>query len=105
MPDHIHLLVTLGSRLTLGQAIGRLKTKTRAALAEANLIWQGNYYEHHLRPDDLSEDVIRYIFLNPYRAKLLPINERYPWTWLGAEEQNWFMPMTDVERPFPEWLQ
>lgn len=104
MPDHLHLLITLGGRLTLGQAIGRLKSKTRARLAEINLLWQGNYFDRHLRPDDLIEDVLRYVFLNPYRAKLLALNEHYEWTWLGTEEAVWFTSLTDDARPFPEWL-
>src|SRR5437773_2017091 len=32
MPDHVHLLVVLGERLTLGKAIARLKGKSAAAL-------------------------------------------------------------------------
>lgn len=90
MPDHLHFLATLGSRLTLGQAIGRLKAKTRALLATTKLRWQGNYFDHRLRPDDSIESVLRYMFLNPYRGQLLPPTERYPWFWLGAEESEWF---------------
>ena len=105
MPDHLHLLITLGHRLTLGQAVGRLKAKTANLLARTGLRWQEIYYDHHLRPDDLPGDGVRYIFLNPYRAALLPTSERYNWTWLGTEEQQWFTPSADDGRPFPEWLQ
>ncbi len=105
MPDHLHLLITLGPRLSLGQSVGRLKTKTRGFLAEAGLGWQGNYYDRHLRPDDQPEEVIRYIFLNPYRANLLTTTKTYDWTWIGSEEQRWLMPQTGDRRPFPEWLQ
>jgi putative transposase len=105
MPDHLHLLVTLGRRLTLGQAMGRLKAKTASILAEACLRWQGNYFDHQLRPNDLIDDVMLYIFLNPYRAKLLPCSALYEWTWLGTREREWFTPTTGDNQPFPEWLQ
>lgn len=104
MPDHVHLLVVLTGRLTLGQVIGRLKAKTRPALQASGLAWQGNYYEHRMRPDDPVEDVIRYIYLNPYHAHLIRLDEAYPWFWLGEHEAQWFKPGPELERPLPEWL-
>ncbi len=104
MPDHMHLLLQLGTTLTLGQLIGRLKAKTCRILATASLRWQGNYYEHHLRPDDSLEQILHYLYLNPYRAGLLAVNTTYPWFLLGAEESAWFRPRSDDGRPFPEWL-
>ena len=65
MPDHLHLFFRLTGSLSLGQIIGRLKTKTRSSLLASNLRWQGNNYEHRLRPDEYVEDVGRYIFHKP----------------------------------------
>lgn len=104
MPDHLHLLITLHDKLSLGRTIARLKTKTRAALIPTNLEWQGNYYEHLLRPNEHVESVIRYIHLNPYRADLIDSSAVYPWFWLGLAESVWFRPLTDDGKPFPEWL-
>ncbi|MBL9202229.1 MAG: transposase [Opitutaceae bacterium] len=104
MPDHLHLFFLAGGNLSVGQIIGRLKTKTRGALAAVGIGWQGNFYEHRLRPDDAVEEVLRYLFLNPYRANLLPSSEIYPWFWLGPAEAEWFRPLLDDGRPFPEWL-
>ncbi|MBI2516170.1 MAG: transposase [Opitutae bacterium] len=104
MPDHFHVLVTLGRTLPLGQVIARFKTKTRAALAGVGARWQDNYYEHRLRPDEPVENVLHYLYLNPYRNRLLPAHEVYPLFWLGAEEANWFTPLLDDGRPFAEWL-
>ena len=104
MPDHVHLLVSLGERLTLGQSIGRLKAKTTLALSRAGVRWQGNYFEHRLKTDDPAESVLHYIFLNPYRANLLKPSETYSWFWLGGTEAEWFRPQTNNDRPFPEWL-
>lgn len=104
MPDHLHLLVQLTGELTVSRCIARLKAKTRSVLHTHKVSWQANFYEHRLRPDDLVEDVIRYIFLNPYRGGLVSLDATYRWCWLGAEEASWFKPITNDGRPFPEWL-
>ncbi len=105
MPDHLHRLGLVTGQLTVGQMVGRLKAKTRPALLTVGLRWQGNFFEHRLRPDDPREDVLRYLFLNPYRARLLPPTEAYPWFWLGPTEAAWFQPALDDDRPFPVWLE
>jgi putative transposase len=104
MPDHLHLLFSVTGRLSVGQIVGRLKSKTRAALASQGLIWQGNYYEHRLRVSDPREEVLRYLFLNPYRAGIIPQTATYPHFWIGTAEAEWFHPMLDDTRPFLEWL-
>lgn len=105
MPDHLHLLGIVTGQLSVGQIVGRLKAKTRAGLLAAGLRWQGNFFEHRMRPEDPLEDVLRYLFLNPYRAHLLSPTETYPWFWLGPTEAAWFRPTLDDDRPFPEWLE
>ncbi len=104
MPDHLHCLMQTTSRLSLSQVIGRIKSKTRRALEARNSMWQGNYYEHRLRPDDPIAEVLRYIFLNPYRAGLIPQTATYPHYWIRTEERDWFSATIDDNRPFPEWL-
>ncbi len=105
MPDRLHLLAALTGSLALGRVVARLKAKTRAMLASADRVrWQGNYYDRRLRPDDSVEDILRYLFLNPYRAGLLPATGRCPLFWLHPDEAAWFKPLLDDERPFPDWL-
>jgi len=70
-----------------------------------DLRWQGNFYEHRLRADDSVESVLRYLHLNPYRENLVLITETWPWFWLGKEEADWFVPLLDDSKPFPEWMQ
>jgi len=70
MPDHTHWLFQLGGRLTFGRVVARLKTETRSVLAEGGLAWQRDFFEHRLRAEERVEDYGRYIFLNPYRARL-----------------------------------
>lgn len=104
MPDHLHVLVAIGTRLTLGQTIGRLKSRTRAALDAVGLRWQANYFDHRLHPDDSIEEILRYLFLNPYRAELLTAHERYTWFWLGPDEKRWFQPTPSDELPQFAWM-
>jgi putative transposase len=83
MPDHMHLLMTNLGRLKVGQVVARTKVKTRSSMMASGLRWQGNYYEHRMREVDQLEEVVRYIFLNPYRAELISQNGVYPHFWLG----------------------
>jgi putative transposase len=72
MPDHVHILAALCGRLTVSQAVGKLKAPTKPALRSAGATWQENFFEHRLRPEDAAGAYARYIFLNPYRARLIP---------------------------------
>jgi REP element-mobilizing transposase RayT len=104
MPNHLHLFVRLSGQLLLSRCVARAKAKTKSSLEAEGLSWQTNFYEHRLRPDDSAADVIRYLFLNPFRAGITPQGQRYRWFWLGAPEVEWFEPATDLGRPFPAWL-
>jgi putative transposase len=104
MPDHLHLFVRLNGGLALSRCVARLKARTRIALSTKGWVWQPNYYEHRLRPGEPVAAVIRYLYLNPYRAGLLRSGESYPWYWLGREEAAWFEgDASGVERE-PDWL-
>ena len=104
MPNHVHLLLKLRERLALGQAIARLKSKTKPVLGAHALNWQKCYYEHRLRDTDSIRAVVYYLYLNPYRAALAGDAEVYPWFWLGAAEADWFRPQLAKGCPCPEWL-
>src|SRR3954462_6247961 len=62
------------------------------------------FYDHQLRADDDVLAVFRYIYLNPYRAGLLPESETWPGYRCRAEDWNWFGPLTRESAPQPEWL-
>ncbi len=66
--------------------------------------WRGNFYDHRLRANESAEPVIRYIFMNPYAAKLIQPGERWPWFYCCAEDWTWFSGLTDSGQPYPEWL-
>src|SRR4051812_18771483 len=47
MPDHMHLLIILGERLSLGKSVARLKGKTAFALALASPLcaWERDFFD------------------------------------------------------------
>lgn len=104
MPDHLHLLIALGERLSLGKAVQRLKAKTSGTLRARGIAWERNFYDRQIRPDDDRLAVFRYIYLNPYRAGMLEKTDKWPHYHCREEEWGWFRDMLDDERPYPEWL-
>lgn len=78
MPDHAHLLFTLGERLSLDRVMAKFKASTRN-VAAADWRWQDNGFEHRLRPDESTKDYAFYMFMNPYRAGLIDMRS----TWSG----------------------
>ena len=105
MPDHLHVLATMSSRLTVGQVIGKFKMQTNAALNSSDVHWQENFFEHRLRPEDITGNYARYIFLNPYRDKLIARCETWPF-WSKAKDVDLdFVHSLDAGGlPPEEWL-
>ena len=104
MPNHAHFLAVLGDRLTLSQAMGRLKGKTSGILCSSSLLWQDGYFEHRLRPDESVQPIFHYIYMNPYRAELISIEEKWPHFRCSEEDWWWFKNLLNEECPYPEWL-
>lgn len=105
MPDHILLLGILGRRLSLSRTVGKFKTDTRGSLRPHGLEWQENYYDHRLRHEDDYEPFARYVFLNPYRAGLIPLTARWPfwWRWVDLRFEFEAMVAQTGDVPGP-WL-
>jgi len=105
MPDHIHLLLTLGPRLSIERLIAKFKTKSRQNLP-SDIAWQRNFFEHRLRPDESAGTYARYIFLNPYRKGLLQPNDRWPLWILGSGvDFDFLQQLDDGGCPPPAWLE
>jgi REP element-mobilizing transposase RayT len=104
MSDHCRWLFRLGPRLSLGRVIAKFKFHTRLALQQRDLVWQRDYHEHCLRPDEEPEDYALYIFLNPYRAGLLAAGASWPWWWTGGPQSLRFIDLLDdTGSPPREW--
>ena len=105
MPDHIHLLITLGRRLELSKIISKMKALTKKGLAQSGLEWQRNYFDHRLRVDDSMDGFSRYIFLNPYRSNLIEGDEEWPF----YTQNRKYLPefgqhLIDGKYPPEEWI-
>ena len=106
MPNHVHLLMILGERLSLGKCVGRLKAKTLVFLrtASTELEWERGLFDRRIRSDEDRIGLFLYIFLNPYRAGLCARTDRWPWYYCREEDWTWFKDYLDADRPPPEWL-
>ncbi len=104
MPDHLHLVVALGERLSLSQAVGRLKGKTAAVLCARNARWQDNFFDRRLDERDAILPVLLYIYLNPYRRGLIGGAEQWTWFYCDPGDWNWFRLHLNDDLPQPEWL-
>ena len=105
MPDHMHLLFTLGTRLSLAQIVRKFKTQTKQPLEAHRLCWQDNFFEHRIRPEVPMEAFTRYIYLNPYRKNLLRLNSE----WLGWILNRNYRPefsehLIEGKYPQPAWI-
>jgi REP element-mobilizing transposase RayT len=104
MPDHVHVLFTLGARLDLGRCVSRWKSRARKRAGYPGE-WQRDFWEHRVRSDEPWEDYGLYIFLNPYRAHLLPGDVAWCGTWLPNPGQFRFCSSLGAKgEPPREWL-
>jgi len=104
MPDHEHLIVILHEDADLPAAVRLYRGRTSVALRTAGLRWQRGYFDHCLRPDEDRLPVFLYLYLNPYRADLLPVSAKWDGYYCRAEDWAWFSPLTNEGCPMPEWL-
>ena len=105
MPDHVHVLFELGSRLDVGRCVSRWKTAGRKASGYAGA-WQRDFWEHRLRKGESWEDYGLYLLLNPYRAGLLSSNEVWPGWWVPEVWRFKFMELLGPEGEPPRaWIE
>ena len=81
MPDHVHLLLSEPSRVTLAAAIKSLKQGVaRRLLKEGEHFWQKRYYDHNIRTHSQFVEKLWYIHQNPVTAGLCRSAEDWPWS-------------------------
>ena len=103
-PDHLHMLVVLGQRLSLSKVIQRLKAKTALLLRTAALQWERGFFDRQLRTHDEELAVFHYVYLNPYRNGICKRDQQWPWFYCHDEDWRWMRNRLDRELPPPEWL-
>jgi REP element-mobilizing transposase RayT len=104
MPNHVHLLVRLGDCLPLAECLRLYKGRLAPRLRDCNLHWQAGFYEHRMRTPEDVRAVFFYVYLNPYRARLLAESQAWPGYFCHADDWKWFGGMTRKSAPQPEWL-
>ena len=92
MPDHLHLLISLGPGFggTLQSWVSAFKSFTaKSVKREFGIwkLWQVNFYEHIVRHDESLIEITNYIINNPVRKNLAKKWDEYPYSGLLADLQ------------------
>lgn len=104
MPHHLHLLVTMDENTAIPAVVDRLKTGLAPCLERVGLQWAPGYFDRHLQPGEDHFPVFRYVFGNPYRARLIEAGEPWPGYFCQEEDWAWFGPLARSNCEFPGWL-
>jgi putative transposase len=87
MPNHVHLIAVSGTQAALGTAIGEAHRRY-AALANVRTRRRGHVFQTRFSSVVLDEAhliaAIRYVSMNPVRAKLTHRPEDWPWSSVRA---------------------
>ena len=106
MSNHVHLLVGIG-RIPLSKVMQNILFRyTRywnKRYRKVGHLFQGRYKAILCDKEAYLLELVRYVHLNPVRAKLVKYPERYPWSshraYLNGEGEGWI----DVEGLLPQW--
>jgi putative transposase len=87
MPNHVHLVLVpaaeLGLRRALGEAHRRYTQTVNRRQGWVGHLWQGRFASCALDPQHLLA-AVRYVELNPVRARLVATPEAWPWSSAAA---------------------
>ena len=87
MPNHVHLILTPGDRDSLRRALSRVHRRyagaIHARLRRTGHFWQGRFGAVAMDEAHLAA-ALRYVLLNPVRARLVRRPEDWPWSSLRA---------------------
>ena len=83
MPDHVHLLMTVGGGMTIEKAMQLIKGRFSYRLAKefgyAGEVWQRGFSEVQVMNEKSFEQHCAYIAANPVKAGLVGSPEEYPY--------------------------
>ena len=83
MPDHLHALIGVYARTSLGQLIRDYK---RITAKIAGIKWQRNFFDHRLRHDESLAEKFAYVCQNPVRAGLIRSENDWPYIFIPDQE-------------------
>jgi REP element-mobilizing transposase RayT len=82
MPDHFHALLSLDGRVSLSEAMNKLKGRSARVinklLDRTGPFWQSSFYDHALRREEDRLQLARYVVANPLRAGIVERLGDYP---------------------------
>ena len=87
MPNHVHLILTPSDEAGLGRAVGEAHRRyTNFVNGRAG--WSGHLFQSRFSSAPMDEDhliaAVRYVSLNPVRARLIADARAWPWSSVGA---------------------
>ena len=85
MPDHIHLLLSLGESYRKNlqnwmESFKRYTSKIAKANYQINHFWQKNFYDHIIRKEESLVMIVEYILNNPVRKGMVLDWRDYPFS-------------------------
>ena len=80
MPNHVHLLMSVGGDMTIEKAMQFIKGGFSYRLKERGSVWQPSFTNHRIRDWEDYERHREYIRVNPVRARLAPRPDAYPYS-------------------------
>jgi putative transposase len=95
MSNHVHLLIEQGGDFPLSRYMHRLQsaytTFFNHKYRKSGHLFQGRYKSILVDKDSYLTELVKYIHLNPWRAKLETVPGSYPWTshrqYMGKEKE------------------
>ncbi len=88
MPNHVHMVITLGNQLNLFDVLQSLKRHTarqcNKILARSGAFWQHESYDHVIRDGEFGR-IIFYILRNPVKAGLVSTFKEWPYSYVSPE--------------------
>ena len=84
MPDHVHIVVTIGE-IDLISIIRDFKSWTTHVWKKRTgqkHLWQESFYDHGVRHSETMSNLVAYVAANPVRKKL--VSDWTAWRWSGG---------------------
>jgi len=113
MGNHYHLLLTTPESnldLFMGRFNSELSKRIRGITGRINRVFGGRYKWSLIKDDRHFRNVLKYIYLNPVRAKIVGHPENYPFSSLFYLKRKWtfIIPLHDTYfgefDKFLEWI-
>jgi putative transposase len=84
MPDHFHVLLTVGTEMTIEKAVQLIKGgfafRSGRELGFRAPVWQKGFSEIRLNEREVFLDIRRYIHANPVKRFLVTVDTDYPYS-------------------------